>query len=50
MILCGNNILIEIYKGNPNIIDALKEIGQENVAVSYVTSGELFLEQETERN
>lgn len=27
MILCDTNILIEFYKGNPEIIDTLRTIG-----------------------
>lgn len=42
MILCDTNILIEVYKGNLEIIETLKEIGQENITVSDVTCGELF--------
>lgn len=42
MILCDTNILIEIYKGNPDIIATIKQIGQENIAVSHVTSAELL--------
>lgn len=42
MILCDTNILIEIYKGNPDIIKHIKKIGQENIAISDVTSAELF--------
>lgn len=42
MILCDTNILIEVYKGNSDIIEKLKKIGQENIAVSDVTCAELF--------
>lgn len=42
MILCDTNILIEVYKGNIDIIETLKQIGQENITVSDVTCGELF--------
>lgn len=42
MILCDTNILIEIYKGNTFIIDTVKKIGQEKIAVSDVTSAELY--------
>jgi tRNA(fMet)-specific endonuclease VapC len=42
MILCDTNIFIEIYRGNENVIDKLKAIGQENIAISDVTSAELL--------
>lgn len=42
MILCDTNILIEIYRGNTTIIDTVKKIGQENIAVSDVTCAELL--------
>jgi tRNA(fMet)-specific endonuclease VapC len=42
MILCDTNILIEFYKGNSAIIDELHEIGLPDLAVSVITTGELF--------
>jgi len=42
MILCDTNILIEFYKGNSNIVDELQKIGLAGLAVSVVTSGELY--------
>ncbi|GEM_PF-1091908 len=42
MILCDTNILIEFYKGNPAIIQALRDIGQANIAVSAITKAELL--------
>lgn len=42
MILCDTNIFIEIYRNNKTIIQAIKQIGQENLAVSDVTCAELF--------
>ena len=42
MILCDTNILIEIYRDNAKIIEAVKQIGQENIAVSDVTCAELL--------
>lgn len=42
LVLCDTNVLIELYKGNTNIISSLKEIGQENIAISIITSGELI--------
>ena len=42
MILCDTNIFIEVYRNNQTIIDVIKEIGQQNIAVSDVTCAELF--------
>ncbi|WP_026603651.1 type II toxin-antitoxin system VapC family toxin [Methylomonas sp. 11b] len=42
MILCDTNILIEFYKGNPEIIQTLRTIGPTNIAVSVITKAELF--------
>jgi tRNA(fMet)-specific endonuclease VapC len=42
MILCDTNILIEVYRGNENVVDKLKGIGQENLAISDVTAAELL--------
>lgn len=42
MILCDTNILIEFYKGNQQILDALHRIGSASLAVSVVTVGELY--------
>lgn len=42
MILCDTNIFIEIYRGNLDIIKAVKSIGQHNIAVSDVTCAELL--------
>jgi len=42
MILIDTNILIEIYRNNLTVIETVKGIGQSNVAVSDVTSAELF--------
>lgn len=42
MILCDTNILIEFYRNNASAIAELKKIGQSNIAVSVVTSGELI--------
>lgn len=41
MILCDTNIFIEVYKNNTTIIAVLEKIGQEHIAASQVTSGEL---------
>ncbi len=42
MVLCDTNILIEIYKDNLNIIEAVMNLGQENIAISDVTCAELL--------
>jgi len=42
MILCDTNILIEFYKGNQAVSDALRVIGLPNIAVSVITVGELY--------
>ena len=42
MILCDTNILIEFYRGNLAILDVLHEIGIQNLAISVITTGELF--------
>lgn len=42
MILCDTNILIEFYKNNPSIIQELRKIGQNQIAISAITQGELY--------
>lgn len=42
MILCDTNIFIDIYRGNETIIEIIKEIGQQNVAISDVSCAELL--------
>ena len=42
MILCDTNILIELYKGNADVIQVLRAIGVNNIAVSVITKAELF--------
>jgi predicted nucleic acid-binding protein len=42
MILVDTNILIEIYRDNQSIIEKVRSIGQENIAVSVITSAELM--------
>lgn len=42
MILCDTNILIEFYRNNASVIAELKSIGQSNILISFVTSGELI--------
>jgi tRNA(fMet)-specific endonuclease VapC len=42
IILCDTDVIIEFYRNNPDIISELKKIGQENIAVSTITAGELI--------
>ncbi len=42
MILCDTNIFIEIYRDNNYIIETVKQIGQQNIAISDVSRAELF--------
>ncbi len=42
IVLCDTDVIIEFYRNNPDIISELKTIGQENIAVSTITAGELI--------
>lgn len=42
MILCDTDIIIELYRNNEDIISELKNIGEENIAISIITAGELI--------
>jgi len=42
MIICDTDVLIEFYRNNRLIISKLKEIGQKNIGISIITSGELI--------
>ena len=42
MILCDTNILIEISKGNTQIIQEVQQIGIQNIAISAVTAAEFM--------
>ncbi len=42
MILCDTNILIELYKNHQPVTDELRAIGRANLAISVVTSAELY--------
>ena len=42
MILCDTNILIEFYKDNEDVSNALRAIGLPDLAVSVITIGELY--------
>jgi predicted nucleic acid-binding protein len=42
MLLCDTNIFIEVYRSNVTICTELEKIGNNNIAVSDITCGELF--------
>ncbi len=42
LVICDTNIFIEFYKNNQQIVENLKKIGIENIAMSSVTAGELI--------
>lgn len=42
LVLCDTNILIDFYKAEPAVVSSLKSIGQQAIAVSIITSGELI--------
>lgn len=42
MILCDTNILIELFKDNEAIKTELRQIGFNELAVSIITTGELY--------
>jgi predicted nucleic acid-binding protein len=42
LVLCDTNIIIEFYKENPLILAELRGVGQQNIAVSIITVGELL--------
>ncbi|MEQ8752211.1 MAG: type II toxin-antitoxin system VapC family toxin [Coleofasciculus sp. G1-WW12-02] len=42
MILCDTNVLIEFYKGNPAIIQELRQIGIAQLAISVIAQAELY--------
>jgi predicted nucleic acid-binding protein len=42
LVLCDTDIIIWVYRNNPDIISELKKIGQENIALSTITAGELI--------
>jgi predicted nucleic acid-binding protein len=42
MILCDTDVLIEHLKGNETVMQALRDIGQGNLAVSDITAAELY--------
>jgi tRNA(fMet)-specific endonuclease VapC len=42
MILCDTNIVVEIFKGNKEIIELVETVGLDNVAISSITVMELY--------
>ena len=42
LVLCDTNIIIELYKGNLEVIRELKAIGQHRICISTITVGELL--------
>jgi len=42
VVLCDTDVIISFYRNNPDIISELRIIGQQNIAVSTVTAGELI--------
>lgn len=42
IVLCDTDVIIEFYRNNTKIISELKKIGQDNIAVSTITAGELI--------
>ena len=42
MILCDTNIIIEVLKKNPTIIQTIEKIGIDKIAISVVTAMELY--------
>ncbi len=42
MILCDTNILVELYKNNPTVINEMRKIGMNQIAISIITQAELY--------
>jgi tRNA(fMet)-specific endonuclease VapC len=42
MIMCDTDVLIELYKNNPQVVQELRRIGHEQLAISPVTEAELY--------
>ena len=42
MILCDTNILIEFYKNNLQIVQELRQVKQNQLAISAITQAELY--------
>ena len=41
MILCDTNIIIDSMKGNSDVLNTLRQIGQDQIGVSAITIAEL---------
>lgn len=42
IILCDTDVMIEFYRNNPKVVEQLVNIGQDRLAVSIITCGELI--------
>jgi len=42
IILCDTDVIIEFYKNNSRIVSELASIGENNIAISTITAGELI--------
>ncbi len=42
IVLCDTDVIIEFYRNNFDIISELKKLGQDRIAVSTITAGELL--------
>jgi tRNA(fMet)-specific endonuclease VapC len=42
IVLCDTDVIIEFYRNNSVIVEKLKGIGQDNIAISIITAGELI--------
>ena len=42
MILCDTNVMVELWKNNPQIAAELRQIGYAEIAISVVTQAELY--------
>ena len=42
MVLCDTNIVIEFFKGNPQVVQQLQEIDQSDIGISAITQAELY--------
>ena len=43
MVLVDTNVVIEAFKGNPDTINVLEKIGEENIAISSISEMELYI-------
>lgn len=42
MIICDSNVIIELLKGNGEVLDNLDRIGSENILISSITAMEIY--------